>query len=121
MLDVHFDKIESSLLIPELNSLIGKARTDKMIEREYFLNILYLFKAHKYDDNVNKAHYSTVAKEMIFFEESDLVSRKTEVKKYTIDNRVVGNRAEKYISGEQFSSLSQLVRQSRSFYWGSDW
>ena len=115
MLDEHFEKIKSGLLIPELNSLIGKARTDKMVEKVCFFNF---FRRHW--DKTDNVNYSTFAKEMIFFEESDLVSRKTEVKKYTINKIRVESELEKYISGERFSSLSKLARESRGFCWW-DW
>lgn len=114
MLDAHFDKIESGLLIPELNSLIGKGRTAKMVEKgcfsQFFLHRQYF-----------RAAYSTVAKEMIFFEDSTIETRKAEVEKYPIDKRLVEDELEKYISGDTFISMSNLVRTGRSFHWGMDW
>lgn len=114
MLDEHFEKIKSGLLIPELNSLIGKARTDKMVQKDCFFD----FVRFKLYEMVN---YSTVAREMIFFEESDLELRKAEVKKYRLDMRLVDSDVKDYISGVKFSSLSHLLKECHSFYWGSDW
>jgi len=114
MLDEHFKKIKSGLLIPELNSLIGKARTDKMVQRDCFSE---LFRFKRYE----RVNYSTVATEMIFFEESDLELRKAEVKKYRLDMRLVESDIKDYISGVKFSSLSHLLKKCRSFHWGNDW